>query len=227
MTASPPEQQLEERLRDGSRVLVAVARRISRRLGGLVDRDDLESLGRPALLIAARTFDSTRGRFGPYVASRVKWAIIDGVRRETHGRAAVARCRALAAADRASDSHAETGGSADEHLTQEASEASLDQFLETQAAALVLSVVVSGPDMDLTAGPEATPEEAALGRESRTELETAMQSLPADVHTVIRNHYFEDETLEVIATRLGVSKSWASRLHTQGLAALGKVLRRK
>jgi len=231
MTALPPGspqpgRQLEERLREGQRVLAGVARRVFQRLGGLVDRDDLESLGRPALLAAARSFDPARGTFAAYVAARVRSAMVDGVRRETHGRTAAARAHVLAGADRACEFHSENEPRDAGVVTQEEGEASLDQLLDGQAAALALGVVAYGADLDLTPGSEESPEDRFLRKESLGRLDGALEGLPERERVLIRRYYFEEGTLEGIARELGVSTSWASRLHAQALESLARALGR-
>jgi DNA-directed RNA polymerase specialized sigma subunit len=43
---------------------------------------------------------------------------------------------------------------------------------------------------------------------------------------LIRTIYFEDSTLQDAAIRMGISKSWASRIHTQVLERLAIALRK-
>ena len=52
-----------------------------------------------------------------------------------------------------------------------------------------------------------------------------MEALPARERALIERHYFGGEPFDEIAKDLGISKSWASRLHTQAIQALAKALR--
>src|SRR5580704_2837873 len=89
----------------GLPLVMAVSRKIAQRLGGSVPVDDLAGIGNLALLDVARSFEPSRTRasFVPYAVSRLRWAILDGVRRETHARAAAVRASALLASERLSE----------------------------------------------------------------------------------------------------------------------------
>jgi RNA polymerase sigma factor (sigma-70 family) len=59
----------------------AVAFRVARRLPISVEREDLASIGRLALIAAAETFDRKRGvTFGAYARFRVRGAMLDSMR---------------------------------------------------------------------------------------------------------------------------------------------------
>lgn len=60
----------------------AVAFRVARRLPISVDREDLVSIGRLALVAASESYDAGRGvSFGAYARFRVRGAMLDSVRR--------------------------------------------------------------------------------------------------------------------------------------------------
>jgi RNA polymerase sigma factor for flagellar operon FliA len=52
----------------------------------------------------------------------------------------------------------------------------------------------------------------------------AMDKLPEKERRLLQLHYFEDRNLEVAGVELGLSKSWASRLHARAVDRLRKVL---
>jgi RNA polymerase sigma factor (sigma-70 family) len=61
----------------------AATRHVSRRMGAAsLDRDDLISEGRVALITAATRYDRHKGSFRSYAFERVKGAIIDAIRRD-------------------------------------------------------------------------------------------------------------------------------------------------
>jgi RNA polymerase sigma factor for flagellar operon FliA len=66
---------------------------------------------------------------------------------------------------------------------------------------------------------------AAIRREIHQKLHELIDALPAEAATLIRATYFEGLTLQEAGTRLGVSKSWASRLHAKTLQRLARSLR--
>ena len=49
----------------------------------------------------------------------------------------------------------------------------------------------------------------------RDRLREALTKLPPKNRQVLEDYYFRDETLESIGERLGLSKSWVSRLHAR------------
>jgi RNA polymerase sigma factor for flagellar operon FliA len=51
-----------------------------------------------------------------------------------------------------------------------------------------------------------------------------MDKLPEKERRLLQLHYFEDRNLEVAGVELGLSKSWASRLHARAVDRLRKVL---
>jgi RNA polymerase sigma factor for flagellar operon FliA len=52
----------------------------------------------------------------------------------------------------------------------------------------------------------------------------AIESLPDKERRLLQLHYFEDKNLDVAGAELGLSKSWASRLHTRAVNRLRKLL---
>ncbi|MEZ4308846.1 MAG: sigma-70 family RNA polymerase sigma factor [Polyangiaceae bacterium] len=73
---------------------------------------------------------------------------------------------------------------------------------------------------------EETPEAKLSREELRRDVRSAIEELPERQRALVRRHYFGGESFEAIAGDLGVSKSWASRLHAQAMAQLAEALRR-
>jgi RNA polymerase sigma factor for flagellar operon FliA len=71
---------------------------------------------------------------------------------------------------------------------------------------------------------EESPESALLKNESVARLLRALSRLSARERALVRGRYFEGRPLEELAAELGVSKSWASRIHTQALKQLRDAL---
>ena len=53
----------------------------------------------------------------------------------------------------------------------------------------------------------------------------AIGDLPEQEAELVRRHYLEGERFDLVAKDLGLSKSWASRLHTRAIVRLTKRLR--
>jgi RNA polymerase sigma factor for flagellar operon FliA len=191
-------------MRQGLPVVQAVARRLARRLGSQVLLDDLVGIGNLALLTIARTWDPSRGTFVAHATWRLKCAILDGLRRETHGRIVTARAAALIASERLADARA---GMPDPEgpTTFEDDQAALSDLLASHAAALALGLV-SVPRADLV-------QQAELAEVVRS----AVLTLPVRERALMERHYYGGEQFDAIAEDLGISKSWASRLHERAV----------
>jgi RNA polymerase sigma factor for flagellar operon FliA len=204
-------------------MVVAVSRRIARRLGGAVSFEDLDGIGNLALVDIAREWDPERASFTSYARARLKFAIVDGVRRETRGRAAQ-RAAGLLASDRLAEEEAEApphdGGIEDPPSLSE-DQAALADLLDTHAAALALGHLAASPGALLSESPE-----EQVGRaEMAHVLRAFIGDLPDRERSLMERHYFGDEPFDLIAQDLGISKSWASRLHERAVEAVKLAMR--
>ena len=68
--------------------------------------------------------------------------------------------------------------------------------------------------------------EAAVSRAELLEIVTAaISELPHEEGELVRRHYLGGERFDHVAAELGLSKSWASRLHTRAMGRLARRLR--
>lgn len=204
--------EIERYYQQGQPVAEHVLRWMGRRLGSAVSFDDMRSCAEEALLDAVRTFDPSRASLSTYVARKVRWAILDNVKRERRSRRALARATALFCAERLSTELAsvpdDAGFSEEDHVS------ALDRLLEAHALALALGLV-SGAS---------TPEEHTSRAEMAHALRHAVGALPERERKLVERHYFQGEDFDEIAAELGISKSWASRLHAQAIQSLGTAI---
>lgn len=140
------------------------------------------------------------------------------------------RLRALDAARQASEGASEDvlGAAAPPGGPSDA-ERALDSHLAAMATAMALGLVArSGTGEDgeriLLDGRE-SPEEAVERAQLSSLVRSAIEDLPREEAELVRRHYFEGERFDHIAEALGLSKSWASRLHTRAVMRLAKRLR--
>ena len=54
----------------------------------------------------------------------------------------------------------------------------------------------------------------------------AIERLPEDFRRLLELHYYGDMTLDEVGRKLGISKSWASRIHARALKLLQKEMKR-
>lgn len=209
-----------------------IAHQVARVLGESVDIEDLRSFGREGLLDAARRFDPSRGvPFRAYANYRVRGAIIDEVRRLARlPRRMHERLRGLAAAATVSE-----GALEDLHAprpsapTTRQADAALAEHLGAMATAMAVGLVASttagegGEIAPLSADDD--PESAYARSELIAIVKHAIAELPREESEIVRRHYLEGERFDHVAADLGLSKSWASRLHTRAMGRLAKKLR--
>jgi RNA polymerase sigma factor for flagellar operon FliA len=98
--------------------------------------------------------------------------------------------------------------------------------MATAMAVGLLSTTAFGDDGDrVPVAPQADPEEALGRAELLAVVEKAIGELPENEAVLVRRHYLEGERFDHVAKELGLSKSWASRLHTRAIQRLSAALR--
>jgi RNA polymerase sigma factor FliA len=197
-----------------------VVRRLSRELDLSCDPDDLRAWGQQGLLEAQQRFDAGRGvRFSTFAYYRVRGAVIDGVRKQGWlRRRAYAKLKAYEAADRVSEPVAETEAQV-ASTTPNARAAQIVDILGKISAAYLLSALGQGDDDQ----PE-SPEDQVDVAMTRKQVQRDLAELPERERVLLEAVYFEGLTIEEAGVRLGLSKSWASRLHAKALERMRKSL---
>ncbi len=233
--------------------IAQVAAVLKRQLGSVAELDELASVGRMAAFHAARAYDPKRSAFVTFVRKRVRWAMIDAVRRDTHGRSIRARAMALRAMDEIRE--AAVKGPPDPTLPESVHAKKLTAILEAQAAAMATAFVAAAPSAEpasaesapsrasaeipeklsrpFAAVPQsllprvetATPEDWVAQRRFADAIRAAIARLPERHREIVERHYFGDERFDHIAQSLGLSKSWVSRLHAQAMESLARAMR--
>ncbi len=201
-------------------LVVAIASKVRAQFDLAVDLDELIAFGFRGLLEAHSRFDPSRGaQFSTFAYYRIRGAVIDGVREMAYmPRRAHSQLRAAEAALRVTEEVAQARESAPEARADlEATAQTLDSTLHRMAAAFVLAHASSE-------APVETPEDALLRASVVGELHAAIDALPERERKLVRGFYFEGRQFDAVADELGVSRSWASRLHGKALDRLRRVL---
>lgn len=216
-----------ERLREGLEVVEHLTRQLHRQLGRGIDADDLRSAGREGLTLAVRDFDPSRGvPFRRWANLRVRGAMLDAVRSQGGlPRRVYRQVRALEAATVAQEGRLEDDAARPPGSPAEADAQITDQ-LQTAAMAMAMSFLsMRGTDDAIRAADDRPdPEEAVAREELLGRIREAIATLPDAERTLLQRHYFEDVTFDQVAKEIGLSKSWASRLHTRALETVSKTL---
>ena len=227
MTAPRPDpQRLIEQCQD---LVRSLASRIHRKLPPYLELDDLVAYGQVGLAEAARDFDPARGsQFSTYAYYRIRGAIYDGLSKMTwFSRAQYRKVRYEQMANDVLRAEGEEG----ETSPPAGTEADIRWFRDLSRALAVVYLATQTEGKG-GAGPESLadsstlpPPAAAIGREIRQKLHELVDALPPEEGTLIRSTYFEGLTLQEAGRKLGISKSWASRLHARTLQQLARSLR--
>jgi RNA polymerase sigma factor for flagellar operon FliA len=231
VSAAAP-NSVEALVRDHLDLAPIIARQLLKELSlPAVMLGDLESAGLEGLLLAARRFEPERGvPFRRYANHRVRGAMLDAVRRESHlPRRTYERLQMLAVAlslnEQASEEMAAPsppGASA-----AEVADARLAEHLANLATAMavgLLAQTVQTSDGVRVLDPTLPADEQIERAETREQVVAALAELPEQERALVHRHYFEGERFDHVAAELGVSKSWASRMHTRAVARLTKRL---
>lgn len=224
MAAESPKALIEE----GQALVHSLATKIARNLPIRVDLDDLIAYGQVGLAEAARQFDPSRGtQFTTFAYYRIRGAIFDGVSKMSWtSRARYARYRAE---EMTNETLAEAHESNPADLPL-AEEARWFRNVTEKLAVIHLVSVSDDGETGLRASaiedPGMSPAASAAGRELNKKLHELVDKLPGPERRLIRTVYFEGATLQEAANRLGISKSWASRLHAKTLEELARLLRK-
>lgn len=226
-TADPPE--VLARVTEGLPLVDIIARQMRRQFGAHVQVDDLASQGREALLAAARSFDAERGiPFRRWANLRIRGAMIDSVRQSgSLPKRVYRKLRALQAADLVHDAANEEQAAAPPQ-TAEAADARVGDQLASAAMAMALSFLSPrrGEALESAKDPDHSPESNVGHAQLIARIKLAIAELPDQERTLLTRHYFDEVNLDEAARELGLSKSWASRLHARGIEAIARHFKR-
>ena len=192
--------------------------------------EELVSLANAGLAEAASRFDPERGiLFTTFAWYRVNGAIIDGLRRSTNlPRRTWARLVALRAANeylenRADRERGATGRGAPAQSTAEALAAVKNAMSAIRTMYMTSLETMREDGFDVASdGPGAS--ERIDSARLAVRLREAIEQLPDKERALVTKHYWEGKNLLEAGAELGMSKSWASRLHAQAVEKLRSIV---
>jgi RNA polymerase sigma factor for flagellar operon FliA len=203
------------------------AKLIHARVRDHIELDELVALGNAGLAEAASRFDPARGAsFSTFAWYRVQGAIVDGVRRQS---ALPRRVWAKLVALRAAGEYLEQRGERDQGaLARGTQPASGTDALDAVHGALsaIRTMYVTSLEALRDGGEDIAEPDAKTGEEQLDavrfgrKLKLALERLPERERALLTKHYWEGKNLLEAGTELGMSKSWASRLHAQAVERL-------
>ena len=197
-----------------------VVRRLIRELDLSCEAGDLLAWGHQGLLEAKQRFDASRGvRFSTFAYYRVRGAVLDGVRAQGFiKRRAYAKLKAYEAADSLAEDSAEaTAAGGAPALAERARE--IEDMLGKISAAYVLSALGQSDERE-----QNTPESLIADAQDRGAVHDGLAALPDKERLLLEAVYFGGATIEEAGAKLGLSKSWASRVHAKALSRMRRKL---
>lgn len=215
-------------IEEGQALVRSLAMKISRSAGVRIDLEDLIAYGQIGLAEAARDYHPGRGtQFTSYAYHRIRGAIYDGISKISW--TSRARYHRLRSEQLANEALREVNEATE--LAENETLAGAAQWFRgvTERLAVVFLSAQSDEDGTLAEAQfedhAAAPPIEVASREIGQKLRELVGRLPPDEQGLIRAVYFEGATLQEAATALGISKSWASRLHAKTLTQLATMLR--
>jgi RNA polymerase sigma factor FliA len=191
-----------------------------------IELDELIALANAGLAEAAARYEPDRGAaFTTFAWYRVHGAILDGLRRSSNlPRRVWAKLVALRAANDYLEHRAERDAGAAK--TGAAPASGVDALAQVKSALSAIRTMYmtslealqdNGFDRgDDEAGPDVKLDRGRLAKKLRM----AIDALPEKERALMTKHYWEGKNLLEAGAELGISKSWASRLHAQAVERL-------
>jgi RNA polymerase sigma factor FliA len=223
MAASEVNQLVEKHLS----LVQAIARKVKKTLNASIELDDLVGYGSKGLVEAAERFDARHGvAFTTFAYYRIRGAIYDGLRAMGwYSRADYARYRAEERAneylrnraDREGAGQAQAGAGGATSTSEAATLAEVHEILSSVATVHITSLEAASSvaDESLPAADVAVDNHRLSHR-----LRQAVAGLPDKERRLMELYYFADKNLEEAGAELGLSKSWACRLHARAVDLL-------
>jgi RNA polymerase sigma factor for flagellar operon FliA len=208
-----------------------IARMIYPRVREHMAYEDVVAIGQQGLVEAATRFDATKGAtFTTFAWYRINGAILDAFRRNANlPRRVWTKLVALRAASEYLEHQSERERGARDRSGQPVDRAEALAALRRAMAAIrtvyVTSLETLAEDKGFEPKSESPDPAAELDtRKLAARLRKALDKLPAKERELVTKHYWEGKNLLEAGAELGISKSWASRLHGQAVDRLRQSL---
>ena len=210
-----------------------VARKLSRKLGGDIEFEELVSAGTLGLIDALEKFDADRGHaFSTFAVPRIRGAILDEVRRlDPVPRSIRDKQRQIEGAQAALEQQLERAPSDLETASEMGVDAdTLFRWRSETEHTLQVSIDSPGPEGDSAAGRpqrDLLVDEGAEGADESVDREQRhavllreLEGLEPQERTVLALYYYEELKLREIGDVLGLTVSRISQIRTAALAKL-------
>ena len=186
------------------RLIELAARQMHRRIGdqtGLTV-DDLYDLGVPGLAAAQAEWDG-RGQFEAFAFQRIRWAIVDGLRKRRRDPLTMAVAAAELAAEQVPRTLQDIRGTTFD--LKGAAEESIDEMVDAAGASFAVDVE----------GAERVEEDV-----NRLRLKRAISELPPPQDQVMERYIYLGETFEDVGKAVGLTAAGVCKMHARALRTL-------
>jgi len=204
----------------------ALAHQLVKTLPSQPDIEELIAFGLKGLAEAASRYDPDKGAaFKTFAYYRIRGAMFDGLRASGWlARSDHARVKAHQQADDVLQAAAAGAPAATPDAVAAAH--TLKELLADVGAVVVASVdsfdrMASDPAAE--GGAEAI-EDGLSAAETRGAMQRALAALPERERDLVVKVYYGDQTIEDAGKSIGISKSWASRIHAKAIRQLREIL---
>jgi RNA polymerase sigma factor FliA len=206
----------------------SIAVKLKRRLGKTMEPGDLIGYGTQGLIEAANKFDPKHGvAFGTFAYYRIRGAMFDGMRTMAwYSRADYARFRAAERENEYLASAADKDGAAQVTGAGEATDKGqvLEEIAEILGGVAAIHITSIHAAEDIPDDKFQSAEHQAESAEERARVREALATLPEKERRLLELYYFADLNLDAAGAQLGLSKSWACRLHARAVRLMREAL---
>lgn len=200
----------------------SIANKVCQTLSNDADREEIVGNARLGLLEAAKRFDPRHNvDFKTFSYYRIKGAIYDGLRKTGWiPRSLYARIKFEQASNEylqnLSEKNAQKNTSAEEEISE------VYETVNSLASIYIISIDANEEPLDLEDKKSNDIESKAEFQKVKEFMRQAIEELTDKERKLIKMYYFQNRTLEEAGEKLGLSKSWTSRLHARALEMLFK-----
>lgn len=209
----------------------SIANRVCQGLSSAVDYEEVLCNARLGLLEAAKRFDEAHDvDFKTFAYYRIKGAIYDGLRRSGWlPRTLYAKIKFEEAANEYLQNKSLHGGGSvatKSSIFEQQDDNAVAETVNSLASIYIISLDASD-DLEVEDTGGTSVEQRTEFMQVRRHMRDAIGTLPDKEKQLIMMYYFQNRTLEEVGERLGLSKSWTSRLHARALSLLFKRIRNR
>jgi RNA polymerase sigma factor for flagellar operon FliA len=199
-----------------------IAAKLKRTLGRSIETEDLAAYGSRGLIEAADRFDPRHGAsFSTFAYYRIRGAMVDGLRTMGwYSRADFARYRAEERTNEYLQNLSEREAAQPAADGAPGAARALESVAEVLGGVAAVHIVALEAASSVADDRLAGADEALEKNESDSRVRRALGKLPDKERRLMELYYFGDKNLTEAGAALGLSKSWACRLHARAVGLL-------